>query len=389
MESGSSRVARFGVFEVDFDGHELRKRGVTVRLQDQPFRVLEALLEKPGEVVTREQLKERLWAEDEFVEFDKSLNTAVQKIRQALGDSAESPRFLETVPRRGYRFVAPVERPVSLDATRPPRGRRPLWLKIGAAVAVGTALFVTSRPFSKDRSEPTRQPVLDQLTFDTGLTTAPAVSPDGALLAYASDRSGGGNLDIWVQKLPSGEPVRLTSDPAEDTEPHFSPDSGTIVFSSAREGGGIYTIPALGGKITRVAGKGVRPRFSPDGSVVLYSAGFYDATDKREVEIVSLRGTGSRPVAPGIAPIWGPDGASVISSVNSEGGDWVLTDLETGESVPLKIAEFLRSSGLSPSAYSGNWFRPSLLDRQTHEVLFPARLNDGLNVWRIGLDRDR
>ena len=85
MESDSSNVVRFGVFEVDRRARELRKRGVRVRLQDQPFRVLETLLEKPGEIVTREQLKERLWAEDEFGEFDKSLNTAIQKIRQALG----------------------------------------------------------------------------------------------------------------------------------------------------------------------------------------------------------------------------------------------------------------------------------------------------------------
>ena len=98
MESGSSRVVRFGVFEIDFGTHELRKRGVRVRLQDQPFRVLEVLLEKPGEIVTREQLKERLWAEDEFVEFDKSLNTAVQKIRQALGIRRRARAFWRRSP---------------------------------------------------------------------------------------------------------------------------------------------------------------------------------------------------------------------------------------------------------------------------------------------------
>ena len=106
--TAQSGLRRFGVFELDLAARELRKRGVRVRLQDQPFRVLEALLEKPGEIVTREELKDRLWAEDEFVEFDKSLNTSVQKIRQALDDSSKTPRFVETIPRRGYRFVAPV-----------------------------------------------------------------------------------------------------------------------------------------------------------------------------------------------------------------------------------------------------------------------------------------
>ena len=107
--TGQPHTIRFGVFEVDLAARELRKRGVRVKLQDQPFRVLEALLEKPGEIITREELKERLWAQDEFVEFDKSLNTAVQKIRDALDDSAKSPRFLETVPKVGYRFVASVD----------------------------------------------------------------------------------------------------------------------------------------------------------------------------------------------------------------------------------------------------------------------------------------
>ena len=85
MDTGNSSILRFGVFELDLDARTVRKRGVRIRLQDQPFRVLEALLERPGEIVTREELKDRLWAKDEFVEFDKSLNTAVQKIRQALG----------------------------------------------------------------------------------------------------------------------------------------------------------------------------------------------------------------------------------------------------------------------------------------------------------------
>src|ERR1700719_2622172 len=112
---------RFGVFELDPRAGELRKRGLRVRLQEQPFRVLEMLLEHAGEVVTREELQKRLWAGDTFVDFDHGLNKAINKIREALGDSAESPRFVETVSRRGYRFlaevrdadVAPVRTPLS------------------------------------------------------------------------------------------------------------------------------------------------------------------------------------------------------------------------------------------------------------------------------------
>ena len=101
-------IVRFGTFELDVQAGELRKSGVKLKLSGQPFQVLAILLERPGEVVTREELQKRLWP-DTFVDVDHNLNTAINKIREALGDAAENPRFVETLPRRGYRFVAPVE----------------------------------------------------------------------------------------------------------------------------------------------------------------------------------------------------------------------------------------------------------------------------------------
>ncbi len=106
----NARLVRFGVFEADLNAGELRKEGRRVRLQEQPFQVLVLLLEKPGEVVTRESLREKLWPADTFVDFDHSLNTAVNKVREALGDSASEPRFVETIAKRGYRFLGNVER---------------------------------------------------------------------------------------------------------------------------------------------------------------------------------------------------------------------------------------------------------------------------------------
>ena len=102
------RIVRFGTFEVDLPAGELRKAGVKLKLTGQPFQVLTILLERPGEVVARDELQKRLWP-NTFVDVDHNLNTAINKIREVLSDSAESPRFVETVPRRGYRFVAPVE----------------------------------------------------------------------------------------------------------------------------------------------------------------------------------------------------------------------------------------------------------------------------------------
>jgi DNA-binding winged helix-turn-helix (wHTH) protein len=105
----NSRVARFGVFELDLSAGELRKSGVKLRLQGQPFQVLALLLERAGDVVTREELRQKLWPSDTFVDFDHSLNTAINKVREALGDSATSPRYVETLARRGYRFIGPLQ----------------------------------------------------------------------------------------------------------------------------------------------------------------------------------------------------------------------------------------------------------------------------------------
>jgi DNA-binding winged helix-turn-helix (wHTH) protein len=104
----TSSVLRFGVFEVDLRSGELRKQGFRIRVQEQPLRVLIVLLQRPGEVVAREDLRALIWPADTFVDFDNSLNTSINKLREALGDSAENPRFIETLPRRGYRFIAPV-----------------------------------------------------------------------------------------------------------------------------------------------------------------------------------------------------------------------------------------------------------------------------------------
>jgi cholera toxin transcriptional activator len=117
VPQNNSRVARFGVFELDLSAGELRKSGVKLRLQGQPFQVLALLLERAGEVVTREELQQKLWPSDTFVDFDHSLNTAINKVREALGDSASSPRYVETLARRGYRFIAPIQARVQSGAT--------------------------------------------------------------------------------------------------------------------------------------------------------------------------------------------------------------------------------------------------------------------------------
>jgi DNA-binding winged helix-turn-helix (wHTH) protein len=113
-------VVQFGIFELDLRAEELRKSGVKVKLRGQPFQVLKMLLERPGEIVTREEIQKQLWPDGTFVDFDHGLNLAINRIREVLNDSATAPRFVETIPRRGYRFIAPIERADGRSAGEPP-----------------------------------------------------------------------------------------------------------------------------------------------------------------------------------------------------------------------------------------------------------------------------
>jgi DNA-binding winged helix-turn-helix (wHTH) protein len=116
-----SRTVRFGIFEVDPRAGELRRNGVKIKLQEQPLRLLVILLQHPGDIVTREELREQLWPADTFVDFDHSLNAAVKRLRDALGESAESPVYIETLARRGYRFISP---------SNPLRRSPPRWMPL-------------------------------------------------------------------------------------------------------------------------------------------------------------------------------------------------------------------------------------------------------------------
>ena len=140
LETQSPAVLRFGTFEVDVRTGEVRKQGMRIKLQEQPFHVLTVLLQRSGEVVTREELRSQIWPADTFVDFDNSLNTSINKLREALGDSAESPRFIETLPRRGYRLIAPVtcdDRKESAVATAGWKIAVPLFVVAAALLAGG------------------------------------------------------------------------------------------------------------------------------------------------------------------------------------------------------------------------------------------------------------
>src|SRR5438128_1234437 len=159
-----TRVVRFGPFEADLHSHELCKDGVRIKLHLQPFELLTTLIDHANEVVTREALKNKLWGSETVVDFDVGLNTAIKKLREALGDSAESPRYVETLPRRGYRFIAPVSylplaEPTGTVEQRPSLLLQP-WIWFAAAGALGIAALLIStnwdRFAAKDKAPPVR-----------------------------------------------------------------------------------------------------------------------------------------------------------------------------------------------------------------------------------------
>src|ERR1700720_3503723 len=187
------QVIRFATFEVDLPAGEVRKGGVKRKLTGQPFQVLAILLERPGEVVTREELQKRLWP-DTFVDVDHNLNTAINKIREVLGDSAESPRFVETLPRRGYRFIAPVEGTQTTDLDGGAGGRqgsRMAWVRRSSILFVVLVLLAAVGFFIYRRLQSPAalaQRTLTRLTFDDGLQIEATWSPDGRFIAYSSNR---------------------------------------------------------------------------------------------------------------------------------------------------------------------------------------------------------
>ena len=188
------------------------------------------------------------------------------------------------------------------------------WAVAVLAVAGAAALWM-----ARSTNAGLRDAHIERVTFDPGRATTPAISRDGKLLAYASDRGGQSNLDIWVQQIAGGDPLRLTNDPGDDQLPDFSPDDGQIAFQSSRAGGGVYIVPALGGTARLIAPAGRRPRFSPDGSRMTYWTGnFRGSTSRPECStfVVSLAGGEPVRVVPNFMVardgVWSPDGRSLL-----------------------------------------------------------------------------
>jgi len=206
-EPNSIGEMRFGAFEVIPSRGELHKHGVRIKLPDQSFTVLLVLLQSPGSVVSREELRRRLWGDDTFTDFEHGLNAAVNRLREALGDSVHEPKFIETLPKRGYRFIAPVEHqnranqknssPPAEQAARTNVKAWPRWRWRAAAVL--PVAIVGGWLLWQRTHIPVPPPRVRVLTSYSGSEAQPSLSPDGSQVAFVSADPDGSNSDIFVK----------------------------------------------------------------------------------------------------------------------------------------------------------------------------------------------
>lgn len=367
--NGNSTI-RFSVFELDLKAGELRRNGSKIRLQEQPFQILVSLLEHPGEVVTRDELRSKLWPADTFVDFDHSLNAAIRRLRDALGDSADTPRFVETVARRGYRFIAPVTPTTAVElattvqlasseqesapAARRETGpgatvvssrRERKWRFAIAIAAVLIAAILVGVYFVRRSSE---QPRVSQRRLTANRPEVPVLSatlsPNGKYLAFA-DTTG-----VYLRQVDSGETHPIALPPSLGPNPvSWFPDDNHILLTTHRNASvtsSLWRVSVMGGDPQLLTDDGSSAAASPDGSQVAFIRGTGSSQ-----EIWLMQADGEKPARllgcngcflGGLA--WSPDGKQLayVKQQYQMGSFWgfdtqlEIMDLATNRSTVLE-----------------------------------------------------
>ncbi len=380
----SERLSRFLRFIVEqrLAGHadQLKESVIAVEIFDR-----EASYDTRVESVVRVQagrLREKLEryydgeGRDDPVHIALPKGSYVPYFTPRNGETADAPDYREQ--------PAVTQLPVATSART---------ILLVAAGSVLATLAVTQF-FAPRRTPP---PALRRVTSDSGLTFRPALSPDGSLLAYASDRSGSGHLDIWVQQIPGGEPRRLTANAADSLDPAFSPDGTIIAYRTEGEADGIYLAPVLGGMSTLLVRGGYRPRFSPDGARVAYWTG---ERSFQSASVFLIPAAGGTPVQlqPEFRyashPIWSPDGKYVLFvgsklpvaewESGSDKLDWWVSPVSGGPAVRTSARRVFVQQGLEPprTGWSHRNFIPYHW-AASGRILFSARRNQQTNVWHV------
>ena len=382
---------RFGAFQFEPRTHELRRSGARIKIQEQSFVVLLKLLEHPGELVTREQLRTALWPADTFVDFDIGLNTVIKRLREVLRDSADGSQFIETVPKLGYRFIAPVQvvgdqQPGSVAPKKSAR--------IGMRWAVGAAILLAASAMTVyylSRLERHRGPTVEvvPLTGRSEMEDGAAFSPDGNQVAFTSFNAvPNGSEGLYTTMIGGEKPLRLTSNP-DDCCPAWSPDARSVAFARGHPGGRtIYVVPALGGTPKQLYSEesvfeehiGMLPLFSwsPDGKYLAVSA--LSTPEKRPtITLVSLRDSSRKPLTSpppeysDWCPAFSPDGKSIaFLRASGPGLVYDLYVVPTLSGAPTRL-----TSDNSPMDGPLAWTPDS------REIIFSSARGGMSSLWRI------
>jgi len=350
----SPRVYRFGPFELSPDAAELRKNGLRLKLQEQPFQVLCTLLDHPGEIVTRDQLRQQLWPDGTFVDFEHGLNTAIKKLRDVLSDDADTPRYIETIPRKGYRFIAlrngdnaagtqpPVTQPISPGPTR-----RRFLFAIGGVIVIAVAVLLIT-VLGRGPAGP-RVTSITQLTF-TGDIWPGNIQTDGRRLFYVKmtqDR-------IFSIPVGGGEEASFATRFHPPAVLHISPDGSTLlVMESVRPSESqLWLVPTNGAPARPLADiAATAAAWSPDGKAIAFAKG-------NAIYLTTEEGSPYRKLCefPGISDLirWSPDGRmlrfNVIDPKTNEHSIW--------EERPGQTARRYLPGFKTPGAFlNGDWTR--------------------------------
>jgi Tol biopolymer transport system component/DNA-binding winged helix-turn-helix (wHTH) protein len=408
------QIIRFGPFEANLSTQELRKLGAKLKLPNQSFQVLSLLLQRPGQLVTREELRERLWPADTFVEYDQGLNAVVNRLRDALGDSSENPRYIETLPRRGYRFISTIDNPVSERAATPiPLSKNhQTTVSPPASVPENTNIPSTSRPFSGAKFAlaagfvlatsliifilvrvRTRPNVTDfsavrvvPFTSLPGQEIAPTFSPDGSEIAFAWKSDSANGFDLYVKSVGSEHLLRLTNNPAQWINPAWSPDGTQIAFARwSGHDSGIFLISPLGGPERKLADANfwyapfAQVSWSPDSKSLAF---WSDWGRTSSIYLLPMDTLQPRKLNFNVqcwdlaAPAFSPDGKSLAFACTSSIAVYQLYVVPLAGGSPRRLGSTM------------GYFRGLSWSTDGTRLIFSNDSGDGGQLWQVDLNGD-